>query len=138
MIVFDIYEHPKHGIEAIRTGFSWSAFLAPPVWAAAKGLGALTLMLVVGSTLMFDILKIASGVVPQPAVMLLLFAVSYLMFGLRPGIEGNFWHASRLRKEGFQWRFTVAADNRSHALESVRSGQLINSPRLLLANANSV
>ena len=138
MTIFDIYEHPRHGIQAIKNGFSWSAFLAPSVWAAAKGLGTLTLMLVVASTLMFDLLKIASGLVPQPAAMLLLFAASYLMFGLRPGIEGNFWHASTLRKEGFQWCFTVAANNRSHALESVRSGQLINSPRLLLANANYV
>ena len=138
MLVYDIYEHPRHGITAIKNGFSWSAFLAPSVWAAAKGLGAVTLMLVIGSTLMFDVLKIASDFVPQPAVMLWLFAVSYLVFGLRPGIEGNFWHASKLRTEGFQWRYTVAANGRSHALESVRSGQLTHSPRLLLANAACV
>ena len=134
MLVYDIYEHPKHGITAIKNGFSWSAFLAPSVWAAAKGLGSVTIVLLIASTLMFDALKFASGVVPQPAIMLLLFTASYLIFGLRPGIEGNFWHSSKLRTEGFRWRFTVAANNRSHALKAVRSGQLINSPQLLLAN----
>ena len=135
MLAYDIYEHPRYGITAVKNGFSWAAFLAPSVWAAAKGLGAVTLMLIIGSTLMFDVLKIASGFVPQPAVMLSLFAVSYLAFGLRPGIEGNFWHASKLRQEGFQWRFTVAANDRSEALQAVRSGQLHNFPRLLLVNA---
>ena len=138
MLVYDIYEHPRHGMIAVKNGFSWSAFLAPSVWAAAKGLGAVTLILIIGSTLMFDFLKIAADFIQQPAVMLLLVAVSYLAFGLRPGIEGNFWHASKLRTEGFQWRFTVAAHGRAHALKAVRSGQLINSPRLLLANAACV
>ena len=87
MKVFDIYEHPRHGVTAIKNGFSWSAFLAPSVWAAAKGLGAVTLMLIVGSTLMFDALKIASDFVPQPAVMLVVFVLSYVAFGLRPGID---------------------------------------------------
>jgi hypothetical protein len=134
MQVFDIYEHPTWGLRAVKRGFSWSAFLAPSVWAAAKGLGTLTLLLVVCSTLMFDLLKIATDFVSHPGAMLALFIAAYLCFGLKPGIRGNAWHAEKLESDGFDRKFTVAAESRNHALRAVRTGHVRHAPDLLLAN----
>ena len=61
MRVFDIYQHPKYGIQAVRRGFSWLAFLAPSVWAVRRGLGLVTVLLVVTTTLMFDIAQLAGS-----------------------------------------------------------------------------
>jgi len=134
MQVFDIYEHPIWGLRAVKRGFSWTAFLAPSVWAAAKGLGTLTLLLVVCSTLMFDLLKIATDFVHNPSAMLSLFMVAYLAFGLKPGLRGNAWHARKLESEGFDRKFSVAAHSHAHALRAVRTGHVRPAPDLLLAN----
>ena len=134
MRVFDIYEHPRDGLRAIKRGFSWPAFLAPSVWSAAKGLGSTTLLLVICSTLMFDFLKLATGLVPDPGSMLALFVLSYVLFGLRPGTRGNSWHAANLQKEGFERKYVVAANSSGHALRAMRSKSWQQSPKLRIAN----
>ena len=76
MRVFDIYKHPRYGVEAVKRGFSWSAFLVPSVWAVRRGLGYTTVVLVITTTLMFDIAEVASHWIQQPAIQLwLLFSL---------------------------------------------------------------
>ena len=72
MRVFDIYKHPKYGKRAVRRGFSWLAFLAPSVWAVRRGLGLTTVLLVVTTTLMFDIAQLAGSWVSGPMAQFLL------------------------------------------------------------------
>ena len=59
MHVFDIYRHPRYGLQAVRRGFSWSAFLLPSVWAVRRGLGITTLILIIATTLVFDVTELA-------------------------------------------------------------------------------
>lgn len=134
MRVFDIYEHPQAGLCAVKRGFSWPAFLAPSVWSAAKGLGSTTLLLVICSTLMFDFLKLATGFVPDPGAMLMLFVLSYVLFGLRPGTHGNSWHAASLQRDGFERKYVIAANSRGHALRALRAGSWQKSPNIKIAN----
>ena len=134
MRLFDIYEHPSYGLRAIKRGFSWPAFLAPSVWSAAKGLGHMTLMLVICSTLMFDFLKLATGFIPDPGSMLLLFVSSYILFGLKPGARGNAWQAASLKREGYQRKYVIAARSPGHAMRALRSGDLRKSPDFVIAN----
>jgi hypothetical protein len=133
MRVFDIYEHPSNGLRAIKRGFSWPAFLAPSVWSAAKGLGSTTLLLVICSTLMFDVLKLASGIVPDPSSMLILFVATYVLFGLKPGTRGNSWHAESLEREGFERKYVIAARSRSQAMRALQRGQVSTGPDLMMA-----
>lgn len=133
MKVFDVYEHPRDGLRAIKRGFSWPAFLAPSVWSAANGLGTMTLFLVVCSTLMFDLLKITSGFISNPVLMLLLFVASYLLFGLKPGARGNDWHADRLKREGYRRKCVIAARSSSHAVQALRCGHLERGHELMMA-----
>jgi len=116
--VFDIYQHPKYGFQAVRRGFSWLAFLAPSVWAVRRGLGLITLLLVMTSTLMFDIAQLAGAWVSGPVSQLVLLALLVVVFGLKPGFDGYRWHAKVLEEEKFSFKCTVAAVSRRQALKA--------------------
>ena len=118
MRVVDIYQHPKYGKQAVRRGFSWLAFLAPSVWAVRRGLGLTTVLLVVTTTLMFDIAQLAGTWVSAPMGQLLLLVVLVTIFGLKPGFFGYRWHAKVLRDEEFSLKCTVAAESRRQALKA--------------------
>ena len=118
MRVFDIYQHPKYGIQAVRRGFSWLAFLAPSVWAVRRGLGLVTVMLVVATTLMIDIAQLAGSWVSGPVAHLMLLVSLVVAFGLKPGFYGYRWHARVLEEEKFCFKCTVAAESRRKALKA--------------------
>jgi hypothetical protein len=123
MRVFDIYQHPKYGKQAVRRGFSWLAFLAPSVWAVRRGLGLVTVMLVVTTTLMFDIAQLAGSWVSGPVAQLLLLIVLVIAFGFKPGFYGYRWHARVLEEEQFSFKCTVAAESRRKALKAANDDQ---------------
>ena len=118
MRVFDIYQHPKYGKQAVRRGFSWLAFLAPSVWAVRRGLGLVTVMLVVTTTLMFDIAQLAGSWVSGPVAQILLLIGLVVLFGIKPGFFGYRWHADVLKEEEFSYKCTVAAESRRKALKA--------------------
>ena len=126
MRVFDIYQHPKYGIQAVRRGFSWLAFLAPSVWAVRRGLGLVTVMLVITTTLMFDIAQLAGSWVSSPVAQLLLLVILVIAFGLKPGFSGYRWHARVLEEEKFSLKCTVAAESRRQALKAANDDSYNN------------
>ena len=129
MRFYDIYEHPVYGRQAIPLGFSWPAFLAPQAWAAAKGLGWLTMLLVVASSAMFDVLDAATSLIETPLFMASLVVLSYLAFGIRPGSMASRWYSEKLRGDGFRLVRTVVAADRSHALSAGSATPLLRSGR---------
>jgi hypothetical protein len=118
MRVFDIYQHPKYGKQAVRRGFSWLAFLAPSVWAVRRGLGLTTVLLVVTTTLMFDLAQLAGDWVASPMSQILLLIGLIVLFGIKPGFSGYRWHARVLKDEKFAFKCTVAAESRRKALQA--------------------
>jgi hypothetical protein len=123
MRIFDIYQHPKYGKQAVRRGFSWLAFLAPSVWAVRRGLGLTTILLVVTTTLMFDIAKLAGNWVPGSGAQILFLIGLVILFGIKPGFSGYRWHAKTLKKEHFSFECTVAAESRRKALKAANDGR---------------
>lgn len=118
MHVFDIYQHPQYGKQAVRRGFSWLAFLAPSVWAVRRGLGLVTVMLVVTTTLMFDIAQLAGTWVSGPVNQIFLLIGLIVLFGIKPGFSGYRWHARVLAEEKFSFICTVVAESRRQALKA--------------------
>ena len=123
MRVFDIYQHPKYGKQAVRRGFSWLAFLAPSVWAVRRGLGLTTVVLVVTTTLMFDLAQLAGTWVSGPVSQILLLAGLVILFGIKPGFSGYRWHARTLKEEDFDFKYTIAAESRRKALKAANDEQ---------------
>jgi hypothetical protein len=118
MRIFDIYQHPKYGKQAVRRGFSWLAFLAPSVWAVRRGLGLTTVLLVVTTTLMFDIAKLAGNWLPGSGGQIMFLIGLVILFGIKPGFSGYRWHAKILKEEHFSFKCTVAAESRRKALKA--------------------
>lgn len=118
MRIFDIYEHPRHGKEAVRRGFSWFAFLVPSLWAVRRGLGYMTIVLLVATTLMFDIAQVGGDWIQHPGVQIALLALLVVLFGLSPGFRGYRWHARSLQEEDFHFTCTVLAENRRQAIKA--------------------
>ncbi len=130
MRVFDIYKHPRYGFEAVKRGFSWSAFLVPSVWAVRRGLGYTTVLLVVTTTLMFDIAQIASHWIKVPSVQLILLGVLVVAFGLKPGFRGYRWHAQALKDEKYHFTCTVIADTRRQAIKAANDDSIQGSVKI--------
>jgi hypothetical protein len=118
MRVFDIYKHPRYGTQAVRRGFSWFAFLLPSVWAVRRGLGYMTVVLVVTTTLMFDIVQVGGDWIQHPVIQFALLALLVVLFGLSPGFRGYRWHARSLQEEDFHFTCTVLAENRRQAIKA--------------------
>ena len=118
MRIFDIYQHPKYGKQAVRRGFSWMAFLAPSVWAVRRGLGLTTVLLVVTTTMMFNIAQLAGSWVSNPMGQFLLLVGLVILFGIKPGFSGYRWHARILEEEKFSFECTIAAESRRKALKA--------------------
>ena len=118
MRIFDIYQHPKYGRQAVRRGFSWLAFLAPSVWAVRRGLGLTTVLLVITTTLMFDIAQVAGTWLSNPISQVFLLIGLVIIFGIKPGFYGYRWHARILEEEKFSFKCTVAAESRRKALKA--------------------
>lgn len=118
MRVFDVYKHPRYGFDAVMRGFSWTAFLVPSVWAVRRGLGYTTVLLVVTTTLMFDIAQVASVWIQQPTIQIVLLGLLVVLFGWRPGFLGYRWHAEALQQEKYHFTCTVVAENRRDAIKA--------------------
>lgn len=128
MYVFDIYHHPRYGTEAVRRGFSWSAFLLPSVWAVRRGMGFTTWMLVVATTLVFDLTELATAWVPNAGGQILVLLTLVALVGWRPGFTGWIWHARALEGEQFRFQCTVAANSRRQAIRAAANDDYFNGP----------
>lgn len=116
--VFDVYHHPRYGYQTVRRGFSWLAFWLPSVWAVRRGLGYLTLVLLVATTAMFDVAKFAGQWLSHPWANMALLLALVAVVGYKPGTMGFRWHAQNLEDEGFEYVCTVAAPSRREAVRS--------------------
>jgi hypothetical protein len=101
---FRVYHHPQFGYEAVKAGFSWPALLLGPIWMSAKrlwGLTVLWLLFYIGLAVTEAFTYEASDRNTQVILSLLLVSL-YLALWLVPGIKGNAWRATDLRRRGYR------------------------------------
>lgn len=93
----------------VKEGFCWPAFFFGALWALAKGLWLVALLLIavwLGLTLALDWIK---------ADALTAMAV-WFAFALVVGFEGNDWWRHKLERRGRHMAGVIAADGRDAAL----------------------
>ena len=134
MRIFDVYHHPRYGFQAVRRGFSWTAFLLPSVWAVRRGLGITTLILVIATTMMFDMAKLFGEVVSNPVSQIVVLLALAVLVGARPGFVGYRWHARTLEEESYELKCTVAATSTRQAVKAAANDDYINGPIRMAAN----
>lgn len=126
MQLYDIYTHPKLGSAAVKRGFSWMAFFAPSVWAATKGLGMITLILVAATTLAFNLAAASIqwfAFLGSPTLPLILLLTS---LGFVAGMHASKWHKSILAKKGYRRQSCVVALNARHAQRAFASDNYLS------------
>jgi len=113
MEIFDVYEHPTKGLDAVKKGFCFPAAIFGWVWAlVAKqwNLAAVlfALMLVINElTNATDFgYHVGVGVITNIATIIISVVV---------GFKANEWRASNLLKKSYALRKTLQASNREEA-----------------------
>lgn len=130
MRVYDIYRHPRYGTQAVRRGFSWLAFLVPSVWAVRRGLGMTTLVLVIATSLSFDIAELLGQWAGHPVSQVMILAALIMVVGVKPGFDGYRWHAQALEDDDYSYQCTVAAGSRRQAIRAVTNNRSFGKPIL--------
>ncbi|KAA9131349.1 hypothetical protein F3N42_08480 [Marinihelvus fidelis] len=123
MHIYDIYRHPDYGYQAVRRGFSWQAFLLPSVWAVRRGLGYITLVLVIATSLAFDIAELLGQWAGHPVSQVMILVALSVVVGLKPGFDGYRWHARALKDDDFRFQCSVAASSRRKAIRAAAGEQ---------------
>lgn len=95
-----IYLHPSGRSVLHRSGFSWSAAFAFPLWALTRRLYKTTLVWCLGLGVACLLLPRLHHVTTDSASMLVT-AAYVIAYGLAVGSVASLWHRSVLRRRGY-------------------------------------
>ncbi len=107
---FTVYHHPVYGYKAVKTGFSWPAFLFAPVWVLVKRLWLVACGLFFAAFILTTM---------ADAGLYFLSRVLVVPIGLLVGIYGNEMAESKLLARGFKKVDHVYASTPDAALAKV-------------------
>ena len=98
-----LYKHPVLGTKLIKNGFSWSAFLAPPVWMFFHKLWSLLIIWIFAASVcsVFTAAIDNSAESISKSLSYIFVSVGYFALALIPGIQGRKWLAKDLLRRGF-------------------------------------
>lgn len=122
MRTFDVYCHPLFGVEAVKRGFSWPAFLFPLFWLPIKGLWGWFVLWVI----FFAFLNAMGGVIDRIESEAAWQSMNSLLIGgwiaaaIVPGVKGNEWFAIKLLNRRYTLMFTVQSPSGYDAIMEVR------------------
>lgn len=108
---YSILQHPTLGLEAVKNGWSWPAFLFTWIWAFVKRL------YVIGWIALLAVMLLSS--IPSPEVWL----VGNLIISIAMGAKGNELRVKRLRDSGYEEVATVGARTPEGALAAHAASQ---------------
>jgi hypothetical protein len=105
---FNIFVHEDEPPQAVKVGWSWPGFLFTWIWALAKRMTGLGIVLF----LLFGIAGVYVNESGEGATSIVPIAV-----GIWLGLSGNKQREARLRTQGFRHAGDVDAASPKHALE---------------------
>ena len=122
---FEVSKHPTLGIEAVKRGFSWPAFIVPPfIWMLAKMLwkhAGVWLLAVISVSTLVSSLENAQSAMGKIAFIALL--LTDLAVWLAPACQGNRWRARDLMARGYELLGTVEASSSTEAVDQLAPQQ---------------
>ncbi|MWV16740.1 DUF2628 domain-containing protein [Pseudomonas sp. L-22-4S-12] len=119
---FDVFHHPAHGLEAVKTGFSWPGLCFGLIWALYKQLWWLALgLLLLTPLLVLLVLQLPDGLAQSKP--LLIAAVQLPLFCLI-GFKGNQWQAANLQRRGFALLRRLQAASPENAVLAIAPSEL--------------
>lgn len=119
MKTFNVYQHPLHGYEAVKVGFSWPAFFFGALWMLVKKLWAMAglwIVLYIVCSVIEKATDQAQGAATAQIAVYLALSAAYFALWLVPPFKGNQWRESNLIKRGYTLVTTVQAKTPDAAL----------------------
>ena len=108
---YSILQHPTRGLEAVKNGWSWPAFLFTWIWAFVKRL------FLIGWIALLAVMALSSVPVPEA------WLVGNLIIAIALGAKGNELRVKRLRDLGYEDVATVEARTPDAALAAHLASQ---------------
>lgn len=108
---YSILQHPTRGLEAVKNGWSWPAFLFTWIWAFVKRL------FLIGWIALLAVMALSSVPVPEA------WLVGNLIISIVFGAKGNELRVKRLRESGYEAVATVEARTPDGALAAHLASQ---------------
>ena len=108
---YSILQHPTLGLEAVKNGWSWPAFLFTWIWAFVKRL------YMIGWIALLAVMALSSVPVPEA------WLVGNLIISIALGVKGNELRVKRLRDSGYEEVATVGARTPDGALAAHLASQ---------------
>lgn len=112
---YSIYKHPSKGIEAIKSGFSWPAFLFGAIWLILKKLWVLTALWISAFILLILIATLTYGT-SSVFINTIVFMGNIILL-LLPGLKGNNWVINSLKRNGYVYINTIEAESPEAAID---------------------
>lgn len=122
MKIYKVYGNLNGNTEAVKMGWSWSAFFFTWVWALGKRIWILTTLTTAALVLSLVLGFIAVAIEPEFAKKLslefLLIYAGYwaLGFSALMGFNGNQWYENKLLTRGYRFQAIIMADNSKEAI----------------------
>ena len=108
---YSIFQHATLGLEAVKNGWSWPAFLFTWIWAFVKRL------YLIGWIALLAVMLLSSIPVPEA------WMVGNLIISIAMGAKGNELRVKRLRVSGYEEVATVGARTPDGALAAHLASQ---------------
>ena len=115
MNTYDVYRHSTFGTEAAKKGFSWPGFFFGWIWAFAKGLWPIGVVLLI-------VFIVLTGMQAGSNEGRSAANVMRVIVGLAVGFMGNSWRVSALSRRGFELCQTVSAESPAEAILMTERG----------------
>jgi hypothetical protein len=117
-----MYRSLNGNTEAVKMGWSWSAFFFTWMWALGKRIWMLTTLttgtLVLSLVLSFIAIAIEPEFATKLSLEFLLIYAGYLALGFSTlmGFNGNQWYENKLLTRGYRFQAMIMADSSKEAI----------------------
>ena len=118
MKTYTVYRHPVEGMEAVKAGFSWPAFLFSSAWMLDKGLWRLAAGWFAIAAAIAAVLVLLAHLEASHGLMFVCFALAAGL-SLIPGINGNRWWERDLLERKYQRMTSLRARTPEDAIAEV-------------------
>lgn len=116
---YNVYQHPVHGYEAVKVGFSWPALFFNCFWMAVKKMWGVAVLFFFLRMILENIRGGLAGSQYEPGLQALLIFPGYVAWAFIPAFKGNLWRRQSLEKRGYEFTREIEAEHLDAALAEV-------------------
>jgi len=137
---YNVFFHPKFGLQAAKIGFSWPAFFLVFCWAFVKLLWKQAFW-ILGIFLFINLLAFEIAIRPEDKygfILIILLAYGGWGVSIFVGFKGNEWLMANLTKRGFELLESIEAETPEAAITAIDKKRKISEKIFVLVQRSKV